>query len=70
MFPEYELVDYDCQFNDLIFDLIGYKNLQTKYFETIYWFEFCHCCLLLKLITDHNLKLQFYLYTFTENPIN
>ena len=36
MFPEYELVNYDCQFNDLIFDLIGYKNLQTKYFDEEY----------------------------------
>lgn len=49
--------------------MIFYPKPNTIGIE-IHWFEFCHCHLLPKLIKDRNLKLQFYMDTFTGNPVD
>lgn len=71
LFPEYELVDYDCQFNDLDFDLIGYRDLQTKSIESIHWFEFCTITLWNKLYLKlGTLELKNYYELLLNNLIN
>lgn len=58
LFSEYELVTHDHQFNDLDFNLIGYRNLKTKNIETIHWFEFCIMDLTTKIYNISDLKKE------------
>ncbi len=38
--------------------------------RSIHWFEFCHCILLPVIIKESNNRIQFYIDTFTGNPID
>lgn len=37
---------------------------------SIHWFEFCHCYIAPKLFIEYKEKLQFYIDTYTGNPID
>jgi hypothetical protein len=72
LFPEYK-ININLDHFDEEDGNLGVKpnneNGIYKHGWMIHWFEFCHCYLLPKLITERNSKLQFYMDTFTGNPI-
>lgn len=70
LFPEYTTIQFGNQSNYYLEseEILDFYNDKEDF--SIHWFEFCQCHLLPKLIKSYEKRIQYFIDTFTENPVD